>query len=94
MINQVEVYVKSQRKWITSHLCYWKKDEFTQLCYQLWAGNEILDYLRKHRNLGLLEGIEQFRRMMDNYSCRSKSICFSVAYDVATDILDTLIKEG
>lgn len=95
-MNPVEQYLKKLRKFLKNNLYYWKKDSFIQMCYQIWAGKEIIHYLRIHPELSLLEGVERFRKMMDDCCCRANmetKMCFSVAYDVVTDVLDFLLED-
>ena len=68
-----------------------KKNEFERLSYQRSAIDEIKLYLMEHENEDPIEMIEKFRKEMDDVSCRSKCIMFSVYYDVATDVLDVLL---
>lgn len=86
-------HLKDQQKWLLSHLYYWEREEFQFMCYEIWAGKELLHYIRNHSKIPVKEAIEQFRDLMDDYSCEHECICFSVAYDVATDVLDLVIGE-
>lgn len=61
---------------------------FMQRSYGRWAANEFLLYL-KQNGCHLTESGERFVKMMDEYSCKGKnSWMFSIAHDVAEDLLD------
>ena len=71
--------------------------QFTQSSYSHWAVDEILMYIFVHLNLTPVQAVERFRSKMNYYSTMqdkvdSEANCiFSIAYDVATNILDVLI---
>ena len=71
--------------------------KFQQQSYAHSAAIELRDYLDKHRTHEPIGLVEEFRYAMDNFACASKTskqnFMFSVAYDVATDILDMLLME-
>ena len=62
---------------------------FLQRSYSRWAANEFLKYL-KQRGSNLIFSGEQFVKMMDIYSCGKNGQMFSIAHDVAEDLLDYL----
>lgn len=64
------------------------KKTFLQKSYSHWAANEFLLYLKSRNNL--LVAAEQFIKLMDTFSCKGKDSdwAFSVAHDVAEDLLD------
>lgn len=72
---------------------------FTQSSYSHWAVDEILMYIFVHLKLTPIQAVERFRAKMNSYSTMQKdgsrnteaNCIFSIAYDVATDILDILI---
>lgn len=73
---------------------------FEYQSYKRWALVELRNYICKkclHEDFSIFETVEEFRALMDQYSCESKSgecnFIFAVAYDVATDVLDHLISE-
>lgn len=74
------------------------RDVYNQRVFGNWAAMEIRDYIDKHRDWDPLMAVEEFRYAMDNFassSTKSKNnFMFSVACDVATDILDMLLSEG
>lgn len=74
-----------------------KKPKFKQKSYARSALNEIYLYLIEHENDDPIDTLENFRSMMDNFSCKAKNIearfMFSVYYDVASDVLDVLLSE-
>lgn len=73
------------------------KDLYKEREYKYQAANDILNYLNNHRDWEPLNAIEEFRYTMDTLATATKSskknYMFSVAYDVATDILDMLLME-
>lgn len=82
------------------HTIYKKEGDsafFRQSVYSKWAIKEIFRYLDENRHLEIIESLENFRYMADNYACKKEdpqiSFMFSVAKDVATDILDYVIME-
>lgn len=61
---------------------------FMQRSYGRWAANEFLSYLKQSKG-ALTESGERFAKMMDEYSCKGKNgWMFSIAHDVAVDLLD------
>lgn len=61
-----------------------------------WAGlEEVKKFIMEHEDLGAITAVELFRAQMDDFACRTRSanahFMFSVYYDTATDVLDTLI---
>ena len=61
---------------------------FAQASYSRWAAKEFLLYLRKN-SPGILNASDRFIRIMDKKSCEGpNSWMFSVAHDVATDLMD------
>lgn len=71
------------------------KGKFMHRSFKSWAIKEIRIYILTNFDLSAIEALEQFRQMMDDFACQStngtNSFMFSTAYDVATDILDTLL---
>lgn len=73
----------------------WPKYEFRKRSYGRWAAEEILKSVQLHRDISPIQVVEEFVRRTDNFSGiehdeRNDSFIFSVAHDVATDILDIL----
>lgn len=70
------------------------KTLFAQKSYSNWAKKEIDRYLAQNKG-DSIDAVEEFRSMMDSFACNAKTaeanFMFSVAYDVATDVLDGLI---
>ncbi len=66
---------------------------FEQRSYQKWAVDEIVKSIESSRFTPPIMVVEDFIRKMDDFSCSNhkNSIIFSIAHDVATDILDMLI---
>lgn len=66
---------------------------FEQRSYQRWAVDEILKNIEESKFTPPVLVVEDFIRKMDDFSCKNKKagIIFSVARDVAIDILDVLI---
>ena len=72
----------------------WRSPEFAQMSYSKTAAYEILSLLESNKDVPPLQTIEEFRDKMNKYSCLNTktSIMFSVAYDIADDISNDLIK--
>lgn len=73
----------------------WPKYEFRKRSYGRWAAEEILKSIQRHPDISPMRTVEEFVRMTDEFSGikhdeRNDSFIFSVAHDVATDILDIL----
>lgn len=73
-----------------------KKQQFAQRSYSLWAAEEVLHYVKCRNDISPTAAVEEFIRMMDEYSCINPetSYLFSVAKDTALDIYDHLITKG
>lgn len=71
---------------------------FSYHSYSSWAKRELDLYILEHYWLSKEEAIESFRKEMDEYCCRAPTqnakYMFSIAYDVATNILDRILEEG
>lgn len=86
-----------QNEWYNSPASYYhrKKIDFECQSYKRSAIDEIRFYLSEHENEDPILAIEDFRYMVDVFACDAKNgsanFMFSVYYDVATDILDTLL---
>ena len=70
----------------------WPKYEFS---YERWAAKEILKRIQQHPEIPAINLVEEYVLMTDEFSGiehdeRNDSFIFSVAHDVATDILDIL----
>ena len=65
----------------------------SQRIYSRWAAEEVLGYVIYRKDIPPTQAVEEFMHKMDSYaSLNSKnSYIFSVAYDIAADILDLLI---
>ncbi len=73
----------------------WPKYEFNKRSYERWAAKQILESVRHHPDISPLQIVEEYVRMTNEFSGiehdeRNDSFIFSVAHDVATDILDIL----
>lgn len=73
----------------------WPKYEFRKRSYGRWAAEEILKSIKRHPDISPMQTVEEFVRATDKFSGiehdeRNDSFIFSVAHDVATDILDIL----
>lgn len=69
---------------------------FDQRSYARWAAQECYVWCLSHIDTPIISAVEEFRDRMDDYSTRphddrDTSVMFSIAYDVATDILDILL---
>lgn len=73
----------------------WPKYESRKRSYGRWAAEEILKSVQLHLDISPIQVVEEFVRRTDEFSGiehddRNDSFIFSVAHDVATDILDIL----
>ena len=70
-----------------------KRSRFNQRAYSRWAANEVLGYVQFRKDIPPIQAVEEFMSKMDKFACSNpkNSYIFSVAYDVAADILDLLI---
>lgn len=57
-----------------------------------WAINDLLEYILARPETPVFLAVEEYAKMMDNYSCKNVkySYVFSVANDVAISVLDML----
>lgn len=71
----------------------WRRYTFAQVSYSRWAASTLIKELESHPKDPPLLVVEKFRDKMNEYSLlnRNTSYIFSVAYDVAQDIVDRLI---
>lgn len=76
--------------------CGRRMRSFDQISYSIWATGELLRYVLKRRTIPPIDAIEEFISKMDGYSCLNgkSSYIFSVAHDVAEDILDIFLAMG
>lgn len=82
--------------WYTGPTTYhMKKCEFIYQSHLRSGIKELEIYLLEHKDQNPISGVEDFRYLMDYYACETKNesanFMFSVYYDVATDVLDTLL---
>lgn len=73
---------------------YQKSGMFEYESYKCSGMDEIRQYLIEHLNEDPIKMVEEFRHIVDDFSCRSNpaaNFMFSVYYDVATDVLDVLL---
>lgn len=72
------------------------KAVFAQQSYARWAVGEVIRYIEKRPEMEVCMLIEEFRNKMDDAACKAKTpeknFMFSVAYDVATDVLDYVLE--
>ena len=66
---------------------------FAQMSYSVWAAEEVLNYVRNNQNRPVIYVIEEFVMKMNRYSYinNDTSYVFSVAKDIAEDILDIFL---
>ena len=69
---------------------------FYQMSYQQWAAYEILDLLKQEDEDHLvINDLEDIRQMFDDFACRAAGDdarhMFSVAEDVATEMMDLIL---
>lgn len=67
-----------------------KKHVFLQETYSRWAAEEILQCIQENESRPPVAVVEEFKDRMNHYSLinPNSSYIFSVAYDIAMDILD------
>lgn len=96
-VNRALSIIDSLREgWYESPILYFqRKIEFEYKSYQHSALGEIRQYLIRHNKENPIKMLEEFRYQMDVFACETKNptanFMFSVYYDVATDVLDTLL---
>ena len=90
-IQVVQKYIERLER---QHIHPWLSSEFAQRSYAISAANDILDELRNNDSTPPLVVIEEYREKMDEYSCLNSfgSFMFSVAYDIAEDIINEVTK--
>ena len=85
---------------IENYLYYMKKprrnlkmDRFAYRSYAIWAAEELLSYVNEHDSVPPLDAVNEFIKMVDNYSSINKEtgFIFSIAKDIAEDIFDMLM---
>ena len=70
-----------------------KKDRFMQSSYSRWAVQELLTFVKQHKDMKPINAIELFIHKMDDYACTNSknSYIFSVAHDIAEDVYDIFL---
>ena len=88
-IRAIESYIHELKDPQTNY----KKSRFEQATYSKWAANEVLGYVKYRKDISPIQAVEEFINKMDDYACEvgRSSYIFSVAYDIAMDILDLLL---
>ncbi len=86
-----------QNKWYKRPTNYYKPNlNFKFQSYKHSAVNEIKSYLSKHKDQNAINVLEEFRNWVDTFACCTKdgetNFMFSIYYDVATDLLDELLR--
>ncbi len=66
------------------------RNKFKIACYRKWAVNELLFYIIRKKEQSPIESIEEFIKMVDNFSCKTEKdkTLWNIAKYVAIDILD------
>jgi hypothetical protein len=92
-VRATEVVVYCLRQSLKNAQCTKYGGGIAQTSYSIWAAKEILKQLRKYNDTPPLIVIENFRNLMDEYSCKNRrnSYLFSCAKDMAEWIIDLLI---
>lgn len=69
------------------------KYQFNQCSFSKWATDELYLYIKKRPETPALISIEEFIKKMDEYACLNINVSyiFSIAHDIAEDILDIFI---
>lgn len=96
IIRALSIIDSLREGWYDPPMTYLQKRiEFEYKSYQCSALEEIERYLTKHNKEDPIEMLEEFRYQMDCFACETKNptanFMFSVYYDVATDVMDTLL---
>lgn len=96
VITALSIIDSLREGWYDSPFIYFqKKIEFEYKSYQHSAIVEIKRYLMEHNKEDPIKMLEEFRYQMDFFACETKNptanFMFSVYYDVATDVMDTLL---
>lgn len=70
-----------------------KRYVFLQETYSRWAAEEILRCIQENESRPPITVVEEFKDRMNRYSLMNpnSSYIFSVAYDIAMDILDIFL---
>lgn len=70
------------------------KELFKQRSFSIWAVNELHRFVEERDYMDPVDAVVLFSKMMDDYSTYNKEgLRFSVAYDVAMNVMDILIAE-
>lgn len=87
-IRAIENYIYE----LEEHSSSTKKSMIMQNSYSKWAAHEVLRYVKLRSDILPIQAIEVFMDKMNNFACvnRKNSYIFSVAYDIAADILNYL----
>ena len=66
---------------------------FIQSSYSRWAVQELLTFVKQHKDMKPINAIELFIHKMDDYACTNSknSYIFSVAHDIAEDVYDIFL---
>lgn len=66
---------------------------FTQRSYSISAGKDLIDLMQGAHSESAISIIERYMKLMDEYIelSRDNSIIYSIKYDFATYVLDSLI---
>lgn len=80
---------------IPSHVGISVKDYMYKM-YAREAIEAVEDYVKKHRKNGsIIDVVEEFRYFADGFACSARkpkqNFAWSIAYDVASDVLDNLL---
>lgn len=73
----------------------WPEYYFKERCYSRWAAMEILEYIQNHPQMSAIESVKEFIHKTDQFMSvdhldRNDTFIFSVAHNVAVNILDAL----
>ena len=86
-VRLIEQYIRDLPKPTNRYSRYYE-----QRCHALWAANEILRAVKQHQMIPAAVVVENYADKMDTFSTMNPktSFMFSVAKDIAEDILDQL----
>lgn len=91
--ERARLLIQEYLKESLGRISFWQGYSFAQTSYAKWAATELLKCLDEKQTTPPLIVIEEFRDKMNRFSCmnRNTSYVFSVAYDMAGDIIDQLL---
>ena len=93
VLLKLQYYIKETYQGpVTVRFNWTNRATFVQASYQKWAAKEFMDYItNRDADEDLYFSAEKFAKMMNKFSLTKRnSWMFSIAYDVAMDLLDVM----